>query len=88
MADRLVLLALAELWQGLCLLARDNDAANPAVLERLRRAHEVFGPLRVLADQPAVHPNGADTIVYELDVPDRAVLESMVRTGARPSPDA
>ena len=54
----------------------------------VRRAHEVFGPLRVLADQPAVHPNGADTLVYELDVPDRAVLERMVRTGARPSPDA
>lgn len=54
----------------------------------VRRAHEVFGPLRVLADQPAVHPSAADTLVYELTVPPRAVLEVLVRTGAQPALDA
>lgn len=50
----------------------------------VRRAHEAFGPLRVLADRPAVHPSSADTMVYELAVPEARVLEALVRTGARP----
>ena len=51
----------------------------------VRRAHETFGPLRVLADRPAVHPNPQDTIVYELEVPDAATLEALVRTGSPPT---
>ncbi len=46
-----------------------------------RRSQELFGPLRVLADRPSVHPN-PDTIVYEIDVPPPDVLERIVRTGS------
>lgn len=45
-----------------------------------RRAQEVFGALRILAERPAAHPN-PDTIVYEIDAPAPDVLERIVRTG-------
>ncbi|MDA1196247.1 MAG: hypothetical protein O2894_13840 [Planctomycetota bacterium] len=54
----------------------------------VRRTHELFGPLRVLADRTVVHPAAEDTMIYELDVPPAAVLEALVRTGARPPIDA
>lgn len=54
----------------------------------VRRAHEVFGSLEILADRPAVHPDAEDTLVYELVVPSVEVLEHVVRTGARPREDA
>lgn len=46
-----------------------------------RRAQEVFGALRVLAERPSVHPDAENTLVYELDVPSPDVLERIVRSG-------
>jgi hypothetical protein len=46
-----------------------------------RRAQEVFGPLRVLADRPAALPDPGNTIVYEVDVPAPEVLARIVREG-------
>ena len=42
MVDRLELAALEEMWQGVTLLARDRDVADPAMLEHLRRCHQIL----------------------------------------------
>lgn len=53
----------------------------------VRRTHEQFGPLQVLCDRPAVHPDAEETIVYELTVPSPETLMAMVQTGAPPLSD-
>jgi hypothetical protein len=53
-----------------------------------RRAQEVFGPLRILRDRPAVHPAAPETIVYEVELPPPALLAAIARHGQRPAEPA
>lgn len=47
----------------------------------VRRLHERIGPLRVLRDRPAAHPDAENSMVYELEVPAPAVLQDLVLGG-------
>lgn len=49
-----------------------------------RRLHEKIGPLQVLRDRPAAHPDARGSMVYELTVPPPAALQDLVLRGSVP----
>jgi len=50
----------------------------------VRRLHESIGPVRVIRDRPAAHPDAENSMVYELEVPPPAVLQDLVLSGCVP----
>jgi len=74
---------------GLILMAARKQMGVTRREGPVRRTHETFGELHMIHDRPAPHPSAEDSFVYEMAVPERAVLEHIVRTGkppGRPAP--